>query len=282
MTSNYLLLLFSVFLSLSVKNQKLLIASILVSGVLGFYEGIANATGLLGILGFLWIVWAYFKQPPRPVVVRIPLFIVMIAYAMALFYHWVPGFNNILYLKQIRLSPGSCPYSMYLNFDKTMMGLILYGLSFLHKEDKGLNYTSLKKTIGIGFFCVITLISLSLLSGYVDFDYKLSEHLLIWSITNLFFVCFAEEILFRGIIQNTLIKLVSPYWVPLLITSILFGLSHFHGGPMYIMLSAVAGLFYGYAYYRTGSILCAMLVHFGLNLCHFIFFSYPASLQVCP
>jgi len=281
MPITYLFLLFSVVLSLSVKNQKLLIASILVSGAIGFYEGIVNATGLLSIIGFLWVVWGYFKQPSWSLVARIPLFIAMIAYALAFFYHWVPGFKNLLYLRQVYISSGSCPYTMYLNFDKTMMGLILYGLSFLHKEDKGLNYMSLKKTMSTLFFCIALLMPLSLSSGYVKFDYKFSDHVLIWSVTNLFFVCFAEEVLFRGIIQNTLTKLSSPYWVPLLITSILFGLSHFHGGPMYIVLSTVAGLFYGYTYYRTGSILCAMLVHFGLNLCHFIFFSYPASLQMC-
>ncbi|APZ30631.1 MAG: CPBP family glutamic-type intramembrane protease [Rickettsia conorii subsp. raoultii] len=45
---------------------------------------------------------------------------------------------------------------------------------------------------------------------------------------------------------------------------------------MYIALSTICGFFYGYAYYKTGKILCSMIVHFGLNLCHVLLFTYPA------
>jgi membrane protease YdiL (CAAX protease family) len=284
MTFTYLFLLFSVVLFLSIKTQKLMVASIIVSSSVAFYYGVVNVTGLSSVLGFLGIVWFYFNRPQWPLIVRIPLFIMVIAYSIAFLCHWLQGFNNLLYLKQVHLSPGSCPFSMYLNFDKTMMGLILYGMSFLYKEEKGLNYPAFKKILQMLFLCILVLMPASLLSGYVNFDYKLSEHLLMWSITNLFFVCFAEEVFFRGFIQNTLMRLSPhyiPFWIPLLITSLLFGAAHFQGGMMYMILSAVAGLFYGYTYYKTGRILCSMLVHFGLNLVHFIFFSYPASIQVC-
>ncbi|AFD19444.1 MULTISPECIES: CPBP family glutamic-type intramembrane protease [spotted fever group] len=44
----------------------------------------------------------------------------------------------------------------------------------------------------------------------------------------------------------------------------------------YIALSTICGFFYGYAYYKTGKILCSVIVHFGLNLCHVLLFTYPA------
>ncbi|WP_231289965.1 CPBP family intramembrane glutamic endopeptidase [Rickettsia australis] len=45
---------------------------------------------------------------------------------------------------------------------------------------------------------------------------------------------------------------------------------------IYIALSSICGFFYGYAYYKTGKILCSMIVHFGLNLYHLLLFTYPA------
>ncbi|MFU7503008.1 MAG: hypothetical protein ACE1S7_06395, partial [Candidatus Tisiphia sp.] len=34
---------------------------------------------------------------------------------------------------------------------------------------------------------------------------------------------------------------------------------------------------YGYTYDKTNRIICAMMVHFGLNLFHLMLFSYPAA-----
>ncbi|WP_103897772.1 CPBP family intramembrane glutamic endopeptidase [Rickettsia fournieri] len=45
---------------------------------------------------------------------------------------------------------------------------------------------------------------------------------------------------------------------------------------IYIALSTICGFFYGYAYYKTDKILCSVIVHFGLNLCHVLLFTYPA------
>ncbi|WP_332252585.1 CPBP family intramembrane glutamic endopeptidase [Rickettsia helvetica] len=55
----------------------------------------------------------------------------------------------------------------------------------------------------------------------------------------------------------------------------MFGIAHFQGGA-YIALSTICGFFYGYAYYKTDKILCSMIVHCGLNLCHLLLFTYPA------
>jgi membrane protease YdiL (CAAX protease family) len=45
---------------------------------------------------------------------------------------------------------------------------------------------------------------------------------------------------------------------------------------LYVVLSTVAGLFYGYAFWKTDRIQSSILVHFSVNLVHFLFFSYPA------
>ena len=101
---------------------------------------------------------------------------------------------------------------------------------------------------------------------------------------NLFFVCVAEESFFRGLIQGGLANLapsIFPWkWLPLVVSSSLFGLNHYEGGLPYILLAAFAGTFYGYIYRKTNKIQSSIFVHFGLNLTHFLLFSYPSMIAV--
>jgi membrane protease YdiL (CAAX protease family) len=60
----------------------------------------------------------------------------------------------------------------------------------------------------------------------------------------------------------------------LLIASLLFGLAHWGAGWEWVMLATLAGACYGLAY-RFGGLAAAMATHFGLNLLHFVLFTYP-------
>lgn len=77
-----------------------------------------------------------------------------------------------------------------------------------------------------------------------------------------------EELLFRGLMQNLLRKLV-PSTYALLVASVIFGLSHLNNGPApdwrYVVLASIAGFFYGRAYQRSGSLMAAALVHAGVD-----------------
>jgi membrane protease YdiL (CAAX protease family) len=89
----------------------------------------------------------------------------------------------------------------------------------------------------------------------------------------------AEEVIFCGFVQTHLKKFLNEKTnfrtLHITITSLIFGLAHFKGGVLYVILASICGWFYGYAYERTNRILCAMLVHFGLNLIHLTLFTYP-------
>ncbi len=124
------------------------------------------------------------------------------------------------------------------------------------------------------------LLPLALMSHYVRPNFKLPQLTWLWILNNLFFVCVAEEALFRGLIQGGLAKLLPPkkIWAffAIGVAALLFGLAHFKGGPAYMILAAIAGLFYGYAFWKANRIEAPILVHFSLNLIHFLAFSYPA------
>lgn len=81
----------------------------------------------------------------------------------------------------------------------------------------------------------------------------------------LFFTAWPEEFLFRGVLQNMLSRTLGNQWVGLVAASIIFGFSHILHAPVpnwkYVLLACIAGLFYGRAWIKTGSLLPGTLVH---------------------
>jgi membrane protease YdiL (CAAX protease family) len=193
--------------------------------------------------------------------------------------HALPGFNNLRVFDHVRFSPESAPFTMYLNFDKTALGLLTYLLFVTTIDSKLLRKSDV--VLSIRVFCILlaVMLPLALAVHYVKFDPKFPAGSWLWILNNLFFVCVAEECLFRGFVQGGLerFQLGSPFQhLPLIAGSVLFGLYHYEGGLTYIAFATIAGAFYGFAYRSTKRIESAIIVHFGLNLTHFLFFSYPS------
>lgn len=96
---------------------------------------------------------------------------------------------------------------------------------------------------------------------------------------NALFVCVLEESFFRGIVQTALMRWARQRrWpgadgVGLLGASLLFGVAHLGGGPAFALLATLAGLGYGAAYYLTGRIHYAVLLHFTVNAVHQLAFA---------
>ena len=80
----------------------------------------------------------------------------------------------------------------------------------------------------------------------------------------LLLIAVPEELLFRGLIQNLLQK-VLPATYALLLAALIFGASHLNNGPTpdvrYVFLASIAGVFYGLAYRRSGGLMAACLLH---------------------
>ena len=80
-----------------------------------------------------------------------------------------------------------------------------------------------------------------------------------------FFVAIPEELFFRGWTQNLLERRLGRY-PALLVTSLLFGLSHFnkravHFNWRYVLLAALAGVFYGRAWRQDRRVGASALTH---------------------
>jgi membrane protease YdiL (CAAX protease family) len=81
-----------------------------------------------------------------------------------------------------------------------------------------------------------------------------------------FFTALPEEFLFRGLIQNWIHRVSGNRVLSLLLASVIFGASHLNNGPpipnyRYFLMATIAGVFYGTAWSRTGSLMASALTH---------------------
>jgi membrane protease YdiL (CAAX protease family) len=199
---------------------------------------------------------------------------------LALGLHLFPGFHPVSLFHEIRLSPDALPYNLNLNFDKALVGLLILGLFYRRPAWLSSWRQTLLTLLWILPLIITAVVALSLAIGYLRLEPKLIDSLSIWMWANLFFTCTAEEAFFRGLIQHRLAEawenIRGGDWFALVIAAGLFGLAHLGGGWSYVLLASVAGFGYGLLYHQTGRIEASILGHFGLNLTHLLFFTYPA------
>lgn len=79
-----------------------------------------------------------------------------------------------------------------------------------------------------------------------------------------FFVAIPEELFFRGLLQNLLEKRIG-YARSLIVTAVIFGLSHFNKPRpfnwRYVLLASIAGIFYGRAWHDRRRLLSSATTH---------------------
>jgi uncharacterized protein len=120
---------------------------------------------------------------------------------------------------------------------------------------------------GFNFIVFVAIaIPLGMRIGFLAFGPTFSAARLVGApIGILFFTAWPEEFLFRGILQNSLTRTFRNQWAGLVAASVIFGFSHILHSPVpnwkYVLLATIAGLFYGRAWMKTGSLLPGTLVH---------------------
>jgi membrane protease YdiL (CAAX protease family) len=194
--------------------------------------------------------------------------------------HLFPGFYNLKVVDAVRVSEDGIPFTLHLNFDKTLIGIFILGALPKLIRTWGDWKEMLLKVGARAPWIIVGLALLSVLFQFVRWDPKVPEILPIWAVTNLLFVCVAEEGFFRGFLQKYLSELGQGLrygkFLALGIASLLFGVAHFAGGVTYVILASIAGLGYGWMYQITGRIEASIITHFLLNLVHILLLTYPA------
>ena len=208
------------------------------------------------------------------------LTLLLAALSLLLGAHLLPGFHNLQALNAVLVSADGLPFTMYLNLDKTLVALGLLGWCIPRLSRRQEWRQLLQVLLSRSLLFLLLIFILALASGKVHWDPKLPSYTLLWMLTNLLFVCTAEEAFFRGFLQQQLALLWKnrplQQALPLALASLVYGLSHFAGGPLYVAFVTLAGLGYGWVYQKTGCIEASILLHFALNAAHFLLFTYPS------
>lgn len=90
------------------------------------------------------------------------------------------------------------------------------------------------------------------------------------------FAPLAEEVVFRGAILRVLLKRFNFHWVAIAISALLFALAHLN--PAQMPHAFLIGLILGWLYYRTGSILPGVVLHWTNNTVAYVLYNlYPAA-----
>lgn len=198
--------------------------------------------------------------------------------------HLLPGFHNSRVLHRVVFSPDASPYTMYLNFDKPFMALLvlLCGSAiefpnFVRPRWSKVAWWTASTTV----FAAI----LGLTSGFIHFDPKWPDVSWFWLLNNLLLVCLVEEVIFRGFLLGKILELAKTrtrFATPLAvgISSLLFGTVHLPGGLIFALFAAVLGIFYALAYLRSGALIGSILVHLTVNAVHFFLFTYPSVARI--
>lgn len=207
MTLEYVLLLVAIILCFF-KKRSISIFLLSCSVIAAYVYGTIDSYGISTAIGLYAITSVYFQRDIDSKTTKIILLLIILATVTLLFFHLLPGFNNRIVIDSRKISQLSIPYSMDLKFDKTIAGIILFMNSRLYENEKRLHIKSIITTSMLLLLCSTILMTAGILSGYLEFDYKIPDILLLCSINNLFFTCFSEEVVFRGIVQNKLEQLL--------------------------------------------------------------------------
>jgi CAAX protease family protein len=255
--------------------------------IAGYVSGVLQGLAIVGIALFAGVCVGYQHvrgQPPGGLGRRLALGLfaaAILLFGLLLGMHMLPGFNNFLVLDKVVLSNFAAPYTLYLNFDKTLVGVLILGLChqpLLRGAKKWAE--ALRRTAPIVPLHIGLVAAGAAAIGYLTWQPKWTPIFLLWAPVNLFFVCLSEEAFFRGFIQRELDSALrgtrAGSAIAIAVSAGLFGLAHFGGGVSYIVLATAAGLGYAIIYHRTRSIEMSMLAHFALNTVHFLLFTYPA------
>ncbi|RQZ20815.1 CPBP family intramembrane metalloprotease [Burkholderia sp. Bp9031] len=225
----------------------------------------------------LLVAAAWGVAPGRPLAVRIAAHVVFAALAIALSLHLVPGFHNPRVIEPTRFTPDAVPFTMYLNFDKPLVGLwLLWVLPWVAPDVPPAR--ALRTGAVAGIATAAACLAGALAFGMVGWAPKWPAAGWMWLVNNVLLVTLAEEALFRGYVQGGLTRMLGRFgwgpWAALAIGAMLFGAAHAAGGWHWIVLGTVAGIGYGLAW-RRGGLLASALAHAGLNVIHFGLFTYP-------
>jgi membrane protease YdiL (CAAX protease family) len=176
--------------------------------------------------------------------------------------------------------------------------LAIWLISWLKKvgwSDFGLNRPkSWRKTVILAVVTMAIVQAIGFLQGFLQFVLGIlppdlgsyEQALTPWRLLGLIGISwttagFGEEVIYRGFYIKQIARLFdeqkrSSWVIGLVVSSVVFGLAHFHQGPAGMLGTGILGLVFGIAYLRSGRNLWVTIIAHGLtDTSSFIFLYFP-------
>lgn len=208
----------------------------------------------------------FYRQQRRPSGIQRGLLLLLV---LSLGLHLLPGFVS-LPLWQGQLSADSSVFMLRWGLDKALGGCLLLLLYPEWRPTGGQGWPQLRQAA----LLLAVAILMALWLGLVRIDLKWPVWWPYWLAGNLLLTCLAEEALFR----RTLPQLLPARWsapARMLASSLLFGLAHAAGGPVWVLCAGIAGMAYALVYRAGGWLGWPILAHVAFNSLHLALLSYP-------
>lgn len=245
--------------------------------------GIVSAVGVLLIGAVIACLHVLARLDRASSPARLALQVVSVAaasvLALGVAIGWFPGFEKLVWYRDLRLTPDAAPFTLSLNYGKAAIGALILGMvvPMYRRRDDGSR--RLWRPLFTAMVIIVALSWLSVTLGYTRLTPKWDALFWPWAAVNLLFVCVAEEAFFRGFLQNYFTRWLASTRhgeiIAWLTASFLFGVAHAGSGAQMMLLAGLAGLGYGWIYLQTRSLGATVLTHFSLNATHFLLLTYP-------
>lgn len=184
--------------------------------------------------------------------------------------HLLPGGESWQLSPPVRLGAAQVDWLWRVKLFNALLGI---GLIVLFYRPKSLSLQGIAITLAISAAVIVLAL---MVGGWLNswrWDPKLHSLWPWFCLLMLSFTVIPEEAFFRYCIQAPLYKYLGT--ASLLITALIFGLSHLGGGFVYASVAVVAGLGYAFIWHRFQDLLLSSACHWLVNLMHFSLLTYP-------
>lgn len=129
--------------------------------------------------------------------------------------------------------------------------------------------------IGLAGFSLVSIpLGMGLEFLQIGVDFPGAGEIILMALAGYLLVALPEEVLFRGVIQNLLVRSWGRFWAAWPAASLIFGMAHLNNAtprfPVpnggYMVMATLAGLAYGWVYARSEKVTVSAITHASVNL----------------